>query len=268
MPADALPTALLLTVPAALVMATLVAYGWHRPPKLWGPKRDFGQNALDLAVALSVPVTALAGALTLALQWTPLVAAAAQVLLLVALVWFLVRCSGRNRLQHAGVWPRGAYQLPRDLRYGVLGALAALPLVMATNAWLIVLGLLARQPAPTIGHEMLTQMQRSGGAELIALVFTAVVVAPLLEELVFRGLLQSALLKTLGWRRRWPAVVCASAAWAAIHGAVPWQVMPGLFVLGLILGAMVERTGSLRGAILAHALFNAANVALVLAGVG
>ena len=90
----------------------------------------------------------------------------------------------------------------------------------------------------------------------------AVLVGPLLEEVVFRGLLQTLLIDTLGRRFRWTAVLIAAAVFALIHaGPVSWHGWPGLFVLGVVLGWLYERTGSLLPCYLAHALFNAANIA-------
>ena len=91
------------------------------------------------------------------------------------------------------------------------------------------------------------------------------IIAPLLEEMVFRGLLQTLLIDTLGRRARWTAVLTASLIFALIHAAaVSWHGWPGLFVLGVVLGWLYERTGSLLPCYLAHALFNAANIAAAL----
>lgn len=86
---------------------------------------------------------------------------------------------------------------------------------------------------------------------------TVVVSAPLLEELVCRGLLQTVLLQALGASRRGWVVVAASAVFAMLHIPVaPWAGVGGLFVLGLVLGSLYERTGSLMPCVVAHAGFN------------
>ena len=112
-------------------------------------------------------------------------------------------------------------------------------------------------------HELLLALQRdggwwdAGGRSLLS----AVVIAPVAEEVLNRGLLQTLLLRTLGHRWRWAAIGVASAGFAALHlGSVPLQALPGLFVLGLVFGALYERTGSLVPGILVHAAFNALNV--------
>ena len=95
------------------------------------------------------------------------------------------------------------------------------------------------------------------GAGLALLVVVVVVGAPLVEELVYRGLLQGAL------TRRLDDVVglVAAALWfAAIHFQ-PVE-FPGLFMIGLVLGVCMWRTGRLGMPILAHVAFNATGLAL------
>ena len=80
----------------------------------------------------------------------------------------------------------------------------------------------------------------------------AVIVAPFMEEAVFRGLLLRSML------RRWPAlpaVLITSLLFALFH-ANPWQFV-GPLILGLLFGWLTVRTGTLWPAILAHALNNA-----------
>ncbi|MDH3584508.1 MAG: CPBP family glutamic-type intramembrane protease, partial [Phycisphaerae bacterium] len=100
---------------------------------------------------------------------------------------------------------------------------------------------------------------------LWGLVAVAVIGAPLVEEIVFRGLLQTALRHARIVLRRWGVIVVASAVFTGIHvGAADWHAMPALFVLSLGLGFLYERTGSLWAPILMHALFNASQIALTL----
>jgi membrane protease YdiL (CAAX protease family) len=79
----------------------------------------------------------------------------------------------------------------------------------------------------------------------------AVVLAPLFEELLFRGLLYRSLGPFLG---RLPAAGLTAALFAWTHGSL--SVFPGLVVLGLGLTVAYELTGSLATPILMHAGFN------------
>ena len=90
------------------------------------------------------------------------------------------------------------------------------------------------------------------------LVFFAVVLAPLGEEFFFRGLLFSTA-KRFGWPKLgWWGV---SFLFALIHLNAP-TFLP-LFVLALALTWLYEKTGGLLAPILAHSLFNAANLVLL-----
>ena len=97
------------------------------------------------------------------------------------------------------------------------------------------------------------------GWELAVMGFTAVVLAPLAEEALFRGVLYTAL-KQRGHPRL--ALVGTAALFAAIHFNLA-ALLP-LFFLALVFTWLYERTGNLIAPIAAHMMFNAVNfVALV-----
>ncbi|RRJ99434.1 CPBP family intramembrane metalloprotease [Opitutaceae bacterium TAV3] len=105
---------------------------------------------------------------------------------------------------------------------------------------------------------------RSGSwSWIVAMSFFAVVVAPLTEELIFRGGLFRFLHRRVrpGW---------AMAISGAVFGAVHWDlsVFGPLCVLGMLLALAYERTGSIVVPMVAHALFNLNTIVLVLAGFG
>lgn len=89
------------------------------------------------------------------------------------------------------------------------------------------------------------------------LAFFAIIVAPLTEELLYRGVLHG------GLRSFGPvtAAVGSAALFSLAHGA-PLPLLP-LFALGLLLSAVREATGSLAGPVALHALFNATQVTLM-----
>ncbi len=75
--------------------------------------------------------------------------------------------------------------------------------------------------------------------------------APVTEEVVFRGLIQSRLARALPG---WPAVLLSALMFALCHGQPVW--MGYAFVLGLVLGVMAWRAGSILPSILTHIVFN------------
>lgn len=80
----------------------------------------------------------------------------------------------------------------------------------------------------------------------------AAVIAPVAEEVFFRGFLQTFL---VGWlRSRWLAILLAALAFTLVHAQV--HALPALLLFGVLLGVAYERTGSLLVPILVHALFN------------
>ncbi|GGA00741.1 CPBP family intramembrane glutamic endopeptidase [Dyella caseinilytica] len=87
--------------------------------------------------------------------------------------------------------------------------------------------------------------------------------APIQEEAVFRGLLQSALARSLasGAISAALAGVASSLAIGVLFGAVHLRVAPvvvaaGAMVLGVLTGELKRRSGSLLPGMLCHALFN------------
>jgi membrane protease YdiL (CAAX protease family) len=96
------------------------------------------------------------------------------------------------------------------------------------------------------------------GGWLVGLVVIVVIGAPIVEELMYRGLLQGAMVRRFNDA---VAVVAVAAFFAAIH--FRWVEFPGLFVFGLILGVCALRTGRLGMGIAAHMAFNATGLLLV-----
>jgi len=90
--------------------------------------------------------------------------------------------------------------------------------------------------------------------------------APLLEELLFRGLFQTVIRTFLADLKlpqpAWLSIAASSVLFAAAHAdAGHW---PALFVLSLCIGYSYEKSGSLFRPILIHALFNGLTVLAVL----
>jgi membrane protease YdiL (CAAX protease family) len=81
--------------------------------------------------------------------------------------------------------------------------------------------------------------------------FKVAVIAPVIEELIFRGLILH------GLRKNYHATtaVLVSALLFSLFHLNPWQ-MPATFVLGVILGWLMIRTNSILLAILGHSLNN------------
>lgn len=236
----------------------------------------------DLAYALAL-VLAGASAATIVVRLmpgpdtaaTPAARAAASVLLgqvamlplLFFIVWRVCRVQGG-----ACAFGLSCRRPLRHILLGLLGLGAALPVVLAMGALTSLVSELWIEPVPRLGHEILEVVAGSGGqvGATVALMVGAVIAAPLAEELIYRGLVQTVLLDLGGRPRRWLVVITASAWFTLIHapgagtGSVIWQSLPSLFVLALFLGWLYERTGCLWPSIVLHMGFNAANFVFVL----
>lgn len=97
----------------------------------------------------------------------------------------------------------------------------------------------------------------AGDPKLFALVtLSAVIGAPVVEEILFRGALFAAIVQSpLG---RGGAVLITSALFGLAHAATDgWPVVAVLFIMGLTLGVLLLRFGSLWVTIACHASWNA-----------
>lgn len=119
------------------------------------------------------------------------------------------------------------------------------------------------RPDP-VAHETLRRLlEEPWSPAYVAMVIGVVLIAPLVEEVLYRGLLQRAL-RGFGIGP-WPAVIATSAAFALMHlGSADVHALAALFVLSLAFGWAYERTGRLIAPVLMHILFNAGNLALAL----
>lgn len=89
---------------------------------------------------------------------------------------------------------------------------------------------------------------------LLAVTFgTPLILAPLTEELLFRGIIQPAVAKF--WRSDWAAIAFTGVAFGLFHFSLGHTVVP-LAILGIVLGFVYAKTGSLTLAVLLHAVFN------------
>jgi membrane protease YdiL (CAAX protease family) len=109
------------------------------------------------------------------------------------------------------------------------------------------------QPLPE--HVVLTAL-RAGNAPpwiVFSLWAGSALIAPVAEECFFRGLLQTVMVRLT--RQPWAAVLTSALLFGVAHSSQP-QVVPALVLLGVLLGYLYEKSGSLVGPFTVHALFN------------
>ena len=101
--------------------------------------------------------------------------------------------------------------------------------------------------------------------DLIALVLMTVVMAPLAEEVCYRGLLYRGI-RDMEAAKAGSGVVTATAVSSVIFAASHFQLVqfPGLLFFGVLLAVLTQRTGRLGTAIWAHVGFNATTIVVLL----
>lgn len=104
---------------------------------------------------------------------------------------------------------------------------------------------------------MLPQVEQSSGQGFWAIV-TAILFAPVFEELIFRGVILEAMLRR---HRRSFSVVVTSALFAIVHFEP--SVMFSAFVSGLVLGTIYLHTNSIFSTIILHSINNAIAYSLI-----
>jgi hypothetical protein len=142
----------------------------------------------------------------------------------------------------------------RSVREGLLWGVAAWVVATALGALMVVV-----LEAVGIDPEPQTAEQAVNMLEPWIVVPAVVIVAPIAEEVFFRGVVFNAWLREGG--RRW-AFIGSSALFAIIHLSLV-SIVP-IFVLGLALAWVYDRTGSLLAPIVMHAVVNGISVALAL----
>lgn len=117
----------------------------------------------------------------------------------------------------------------------------------------------AQQPI----HSVLEALEHTawGTWGTVQLTIAAIIIAPLAEELFFRGLLLQTLWGYTG--HAWPAIALSGVAFGLIHNQQPQDVLP-LATMGAILGYVRVRYRSLPACMLIHALFNGRTMLFVL----
>ncbi len=138
---------------------------------------------------------------------------------------------------------------------GLAGIFLTFPLVQMMQELVALIG-----SAPGDGDEMVQfLLGKTTPAERAWAVGLAVGLAPLTEELVFRGYVYGVFKKYGG---RVAAMLTSAALFAAMHNNVP--AIPALMTLAIGLTVIYELTGSLWAPIVMHMVFNLAPVVVIL----
>jgi membrane protease YdiL (CAAX protease family) len=160
---------------------------------------------------------------------------------------------------------KALFEPKKDLAFAIYAWLIAFPVVLLLSSALELLSYLifGTFELPDQNAILFKKMTFSKPLYFTLATLSVVVFAPLIEETLFRGFLQSYLRRYLS-----PAfsIAIASLGFTSFHfsadqGFGNFPILGSLFLLGCFLGFLYERQQSLFAPILLHAVFNALSIA-------
>lgn len=108
-------------------------------------------------------------------------------------------------------------------------------------------------------YEFFTRLMENLTDDPAVMTITAVICAPIFEEIIFRGIIQKGMINA--GVRPWKAIAMASVIFGLVHGN-PWQFV-GAVLLGGVLGTVYYRTKSLLLPMLLHGFNNLCSTLLM-----
>jgi membrane protease YdiL (CAAX protease family) len=149
----------------------------------------------------------------------------------------------------------------RRTRWGVVAAMVPLSVgLLLTNGVLVLLTSAALGGSQNPQAETLAPQGILSTENFVLLFLLIAIVAPVGEELLFRGMLY----RYLRARRGVTFAVALSAGVFALAHVVP-VLLPALFILGIVLALVAERSASIYPAIVLHALNNGISLVILYA---
>jgi len=172
-----------------------------------------------------------------------------------SIVIFLVGLLVYRNFRVADVFGLDSMGFARTLGRSLLWLGAAYPLLMLVQA--MVYGAAGGEMSP---QEVVEFLQNADTPrDRLAVLAMAVVVAPVAEEMIFRGYLYPVGKRYFG---AFASMVVTSLLFAVLHGHI--GSLPALFTLAMCLGLAYEKSGTLLVPMIMHAVFNAISVTAIL----
>jgi membrane protease YdiL (CAAX protease family) len=194
-----------------------------------------GYVAIGLSARLLAPRVMYLGML-LSLLWMP-----------IAMLWPLARGVSWAQLKGGLGWYVGRGVL-REMGAGIVGYIAGLPLVVIA---MIVSLILTTRTGSNASHPIMFG-ETHGVWPIVELYLLASVLAPLVEETMFRGALFTHLRQRHGWLL---SAVVSAFIFAALHPQ-GWTFIPVLGTMGFVFAGIREWRGTFLASAAAHALNN------------
>lgn len=177
------------------------------------------------------------------------------------LAWQLARLRGGNppevlSLRPSGIGPAGTVLIAVAFIAGLYLLLALLVTLSGIDVAQYTPGPHGESPTTgSAGKVKEAMFDFAGNPRLFLLVLPSVALgAPLAEELIFRGQIFTALVHSRAGFSG--ATLITSTAWALMHFTEPWLAIGQIFVMGMVLGYLLYRFGSLWLTIACHGAWN------------
>ena len=153
--------------------------------------------------------------------------------------------------------------IPEHLRINKISSNTFISIILISIGFIIIVDELDRIVytlfgAPEYLHELVEQLKITSIYNGFIIILITAIIAPLVEEMLFRGYLQKVLEKS--WEDITKAILVTSLFFTLVHLNPYWIVQ--IYLLGLMLGYLAWRTNSIIPGIILHGLNNGFAVAL------
>jgi membrane protease YdiL (CAAX protease family) len=153
--------------------------------------------------------------------------------------------------------------LPNDIKWAGVNYVAVTPVILCC-VWIVVCAgkLVYGSDYQLPKNQSLEMLSQIPMFLKIIVIFSAALVVPIFEELLFRGLIQSTIRTYL--HSPWLAIIFSSMIFVVLHGNKSHWL--ALMALSICIGYAYEKSGSILRSICIHVIFNSVSIAGALLG--
>jgi len=195
--------------------------------------------------------------------WTDAATEAAADFIMKYGLWFLVLANIINCVFFLIIWRKSKKDLPKYINTKINIKVTALTILLCAGLHYTILsiieltGFMYLFPSFIETAEEIAAVFANAG--LLLRLIVAVIAAPVVEEILCRGIVLNRLLL---WMPKWVAILVSSALFGLMHLNMP-QGLPA-FLIGIVFSLLYLRYRNLWVPIIAHAAYNFANFAIYL----
>jgi membrane protease YdiL (CAAX protease family) len=176
-------------------------------------------------------------------------------LLICTYILFIVRVQYHQSVTVLGL---SAVNLSANMKQGVKRYAITLPVIILAGFIINLISSYYGQ-TPEMQDVVRWVLEEKSLFILVSLIFFGIVIAPVIEEIMFRGFLQPALKNSIGSRY---AIVVSASLFAAVHMDI--FAFFQIFILGILLGYLYEKTQTLVAPVVVHILHNSLTLIFLL----